>query len=260
MILDSGIGVFAPSYRRGNRKATTQEYLPFATLVVAENEAKQYQAAGNRVLVCPDKAQGNLSRVRNWILDQHKKLRGVLILDDDYSAIYRWIGAERNYRKLSADVVEELIEHGFSLAEQIDAFMWGINCVVDKGAYRENTPFCTVSYIGGPFQAFRPNPLRYDEDLPLKEDYDMTLQHLNKFRAALRMNMYCYQVKQNEQAGGCAMYRSLDRERAQFKLLQEKWGSEIVRVDAGNDKSMVRTRRAKSYDINPRMMAPIMGV
>lgn len=259
-MIDSGVGVFVPSYRRGERKSITQEYLPFAKLVVSESEAAQYEQSGNDIVVCPDEVQGNLCRVRNWILDQNKKARGVLILDDDYSGIFRWIGKERNFKKLSFFEVEEFIEHGFALAEQVGAFMWGINCVVDKGAYRENTPFCMVRYLGGPFQAFRPNPLRYDESLSLKEDYDMTMQQLSRFRVALRFNMYCYQVKQNEQKGGCATYRNIKREQAQFKALQDKWGSDFIRVDDGNDKNSIRTRREKSYDLNPRLFSPIQGV
>lgn len=253
------IRVFVPSYRRSGRLAATQRYLPFATLVVAEAEAAAYQASGNRILVCPDAVQGNLCRVRNWILEQHKDARGVVLLDDDYEYIARWRG--RDAQRLSADDVEEFLEHGFTVAEDLGAFLWGINLTNDKGAYREYTPLSTVAYIGGPFQAHRPNVLRYDEALPLKEDYDLSLQHLHRYRRTLRFNAYFYQVRQNEQAGGCATYRTIEREREQFRALQRKWGSGIVREDDGADKRMVRgSTTVKGWDLNPRLAMPIPGV
>jgi hypothetical protein len=42
------------------------------------------------------------------------------------------------------------------------------------------------------------NDIRYDERIPLKEDYDLSLQHLNKFRKVLRFNKYFYKVKQSK--------------------------------------------------------------
>jgi hypothetical protein len=68
------------------------------------------------------------------------------------------------------------------------------------------------------------NKCRYDENLPLKEDYDMTLQQLNLERVVLRVNAYHYICKQSENVGGCAAYRNRDREEAQLKALQAKWG------------------------------------
>lgn len=258
--ITDGIFVYAPSYKRGKKKSPTQEYLPFVTMVVAESEAEEYRKSGHRVLACPDKVQGNLCRVRNWIMDQtfaKKGCRGLLLLDDDYSGLYRW----RNLvaRKMSAPETEEFIEMGFAMAEQWGAYQWGIGIVPDKGAYREGMPFCTVRYVGGPFQAFRPNPIRYDEKLPLKEDYDIYLQHLNKFRIVLRLNQFYYVVKQNEQAGGCATYRNRKFESEQFDDLRRKWGTEIVRIDEGNDKVKVR-KAEKTFDLNPIISPPIDGV
>lgn len=63
----------------------------------------------------------------------------------------------------------------------------------------------------------RGNECFYDEALPLKEDYDMTLQQLRRHRIALRLNKYFYRVKQSEQVGGCATYRNLDKEREQLE-------------------------------------------
>jgi hypothetical protein len=128
---------------------------------------------------------------------------------------------------------------------------WGLNCVQDKGAYREHTPFGTLQYIGGPFQAHLKNEIRYDLELPLKEDYDITLQHIKKNGGCLRVNFANYDVKQAEQAGGCATYRNVQKETEQFELLQKKWGSKIIVKDQ---------KSKRKFDFNPILRVPIKGV
>jgi len=246
--------VFSPSYRRPTG-VTTQAYLPYATYVVSESDAPAYEAQGHRCWVVPDSAQGSVCRIRNYILDNCGSGR-VVILDDDINYIGRWDACK--VLRLKQDQVLEFIEHGFNLAEELGARYWGVNLLPDKGAYREYTPFAMRSVILGPFQAFNHLDLRYDEALPLKEDYDLSLQVLNKYRITLRFNAYFYSCKQHTNPGGCASYRTIKRKQHQFDLLQKKWGSKIVRRDSGAA-NVNRTKKA-SYDINPIVRVPIRGV
>lgn len=241
------IPVYAPSYRRADG-VLTQKYLPFVKYVVADFEADDYLAAGHDVWVVPDEAQGNLCRIRNWILD-HCESDQVVIIDDDMTGVFRW--QKQKPLKLGPDEFLEFIEMAVTLVSDLDIRFWGMNLLPDKGAYREYTPFSFKSMICGPFQAFNRLDLRYDENLPLKEDYDLSLQVLNKYRRTFRFNAYYYQVKQHENTGGCADYRTLEREKEQLRLLQKKWGSRIVREDR---------QSAKSYDINPIIKVPIKGI
>jgi hypothetical protein len=237
---------FAPSYKRPIG-VTTQKYLPFVKYVVAESEAESYIEQGHDIWAVPDSAQGNLCRIRNYILDNCGSSRVVLV-DDDMGHIGRW--NKQKMLVLTSDEVLEMVENAFNLADDLDVKYWGLNLLPDKGAYREYTPFSTIAYIGGPFQAFNNLELRYDESLPLKEDYDLSLQVLNKYRKVLRLNMYFYSVKQHTNKGGCATYRTTQREIEQFNLLQKKWGSKIVQQD----------KSAKGFDINPIIRIPIKGV
>ena len=197
------IGYFAPSYKRPE-KSKTQILFPFVKIVVKESEAEKYIQNGNKVLVCPDTAQGNLCRVRNWILDtQLNNYDAIILMDDDYNYVIRW--EKQKQIKLNADQFQELNEQIGIICKDWGFYYFGLNCVTDKGAYREHTPFCTNKYIGGPYQGFlKGNVLRYDENLNLKEDYDMTLQNLKKYGGCLRVNFASYDVKQAKQAGGCA--------------------------------------------------------
>ena len=240
------IKYYAPTYKRPDG-CFTQKYLPFVKYVVAEFEAEDYLRNGLDCWVVPDSAQGNLCRIRNYILD-HGDSDKIVIVDDDMKYIAQW--QKQKQIRLSADQFLEFCEMAYNLVDELDIKFWGLNLLPDKGAYREYTPFAFTATIGGPFQAFNNLDLRYDENLPLKEDYDLSLQVLNKYRRTMRFNAYHYVVDQHINKGGCANYRTLAREKEQLVLLQKKWGNDIVKIDKG----------AKGYDINPIIKSPVKGV
>jgi hypothetical protein len=198
--------------------------------------------------------QGNICRVRNFILDNGGK--NLIMVDDDIRRFQRW--EKSKAKKLNTASVMEFFEQGFLMAKQLGAKMWGMNLLADKGAYREYTPLSFSLPVLGPFCAHLENPLRYDERLPLKEDYDMALQVLNKFRIMLRFNMYHYICDQHGKPGGCATYRTIQAEKDQLELLQKKWGRSIVRIDSGA--SAVNRKKGQAYDLNPIIKVPIKGV
>ena len=258
------ISVNAPSYKRPD-KVLTLDYLPFCRIWVDCKEYDAYKESypSADIVSCPDGVQGNLCRIRNYILDEEFK-RGmdvVLIIDDDLSAI-RYYKQEDGFGYVPVTVEAAgfmtFLEKYSLIAKELGAKFWGLNCNSDPMAYRHNTPFSTISYIGGPFQCFlKGNRCRYDENLPLKEDYDMTLQQLNLERVVLRVNAYHYICKQSENVGGCATYRNRDREKAQLEALKAKWGGQIVKVDTSNKG---RSEKVKRLDYNPIIKVPIKGV
>ena len=240
------IAFYSPSYKRANG-VVTHKNIPYVKYVVAEFEAEQYLKQGLNCWVVPDSAQGSVARIRNYILD-HADCKRIVMLDDDMAGVARW-DKQQSYT-LTADELLEFCENGFNMAEELDIKYWGMNLLADKGAYREYTPLAFKSCILGPFQAFNDLDLRYDENLPLKEDYDLSLQVLNKYRKTLRFNAYHYLVKQHTNTGGCAEYRTTQFEKDQMQALIRKWGSKIVKEDKGS----------KGYDINPIVKVPIGGV
>ncbi len=243
--------IYSPSYKRA-KICKTHKYLPQVVYVVRESEAEDYKKIHNNLWIVPDSAQGNLCKIRNYILDNAKE-ENIILIDDDIKYFGRFNGNKQ--KKLDNGEVINMIMEGIQLAEDLDVRFWGLNCLADKGAYKEYTPFGNNKYIGGPFQAHRKNPLRYDEKIYLKEDYDMTLQILNKYRKTLRLNMYHYVCDQATLIGGCAEYRNIEREKEHNLMLQKKWGSKIVRFDTSN-----KSGKIKKFDINPIIKSPIKGV
>lgn len=260
-LMENKITVYSPTYKRA-QDIMTHEKMPYVKYVVGEFEIDEYMKHNpdlNYVLA-PNSAQGSTSRIRNWILDNAKTDK-IVMVDDDFSGFGRWIVNEDNrkeHKKLSNDEIVEFLIHGFNLAAEMGVKFWGVNCIQDPMSYRDYTPFKLTAFIGGPFQAFIKMDLRYDERIPLKEDYDLSLQVLNKYRKVLRFSAYHYFVKQCENQGGCAAFRTIEREKEQMQILQNKWGTKIVKTDSGN--SQVKRKKQKAYDINPVIKIPIKGV
>lgn len=257
------ISICCPSLKRPI--VETLRYIPFCKVYVDGKEFEQYKEMNpNANLVrCEDGIQGNLCRVRNYIMRKEFEQGAdvVMIIDDDMEGLYLWkeTGEHRIDKvKIPTDDILIFVEKYSQICKDLGFFFWGGNCNQDKLSYREYTPFCFSKYIGGPLQIFlKGNECFYDESLPLKEDYDMTLQQCNRYRGCLRVNFLTYNVKQSEQKGGCATYRTLLREKEQFELLQKKWGSDIVREDKSNKG---RTDKNKRFDYNPIIKIPIKGV
>lgn len=251
------ISVCCPSYKRP--KVLTLKYLPFVRVYVDIKEYEDYKKLNPEaeIISCPEGIQGNLCRVRNYILDEEFKNGAdvVCIVDDDLQKI-AYFENNSEYEIKKENFISFLEKYSV-ICEELGAYFWGVNVNSDKKCYREYSPFSTVAYIGGPFQCFIKNAggLRYDENLPLKEDYDMSLQQLNKYRKVLRVNRFHYYCLQSKQAGGCATYRNLEREKEQFRLLQKKWGSKIVKEDSHSKK-----QNRKVFDYNPILKIPIKGI
>lgn len=256
------IRICCPSYKRPVVK--TLKYLPFCRVFVAPEEFEEYKTANPAadIIACPAGVQGNLCRVRNYILRSEFASGAdvVAILDDDYSGVFYFESGKQVF-PVKTDDFMPFIEKYSTLAREWGARFWGINVNPDPQCYRENVPFSTLSYIGGPFQIFlNGNECFYDERLPLKEDYDMTLQQINRYRIALRINKFFYRVQQAEQSGGCAVYRNLEKERQQLELLRKKWGSQIIRIDTQDRSHRGKKKHGVAFDFNPVIRVPIRGL
>lgn len=248
MATDRPWTVAVPTYKRAGM-VSTDWVVRGCKIVCPESQAEEYREReecrnGAEVYPCPDEVDGNVARKRNWILDEFPGR--VLLLDDDLRYLGRFYQGE--VTTLDLDAVDEFLENGFRMAEELGTVMWGVNQQADPKFYREYTPFCFLSPILGPFQGFCDTPLRYDEDLWLKEDYDMWLQTVHRYHRTLRFNQYHYMANHLDQPGGCVSHRTMAEERRQVERLQKKWGKDVVRI------------RHDQGTINPKINVPLKGV
>jgi hypothetical protein len=90
-----------------------------------------------------------------------------------------------------------------------------------------NKPVVNAAFILGDFMVIKPNPLRFDETLPLKEDYDYTCQHLKAYGGVVRCNRVMVDFEHRSKLGGVFNARDAGTELQAIQRLKEKWGDWI---------------------------------
>lgn len=245
--------IFSPSYKRADG-VKTHKIIPNVIYCVHEFEAKEYIDRGYTVEKIPDQLRGNIAVVRNYIKKELIGKEGLMI-DDDIEALKIYTGYKGNPVQKSIENVPKFIEDGFQLCKEFGCTLWGLNIVGDKGSYREYSPFSLTNTISGSFMGFVNNNLEFDENLPLKEDYDFCIQVLNKHRKLLRLNFASMVKKDHGNLGGCADYRTRQREIEQMEMLEKKWGTKIIKRD-----KIKRGKKKVIHDINPIIKIPIKGI
>lgn len=233
--------IYSPSYLRHD-KATTHRVFPEVTYCVHEKDSENYKKQGLKTKIVPDSLIGNVARVRNWILNNTEE-KIILMVDDDLTQ-FNWIedGAqERECKPLNTDDLRWLIYQGMIFLSDTDFHLFGVNIQDDPRFYRKNMPFSFTLPVLGPFSLIKKNKLiRYDESLPLKEDYDFFLQNVKHFGGAIRLNPVHYKCDHQKLSGGCQQYRTKSFEKENMDRLITKWGSGCVRAIEGDFNPVIK--------------------
>jgi hypothetical protein len=244
--------VVVPSYGRAGKVSTVDVFPAPGVIVVPEKQRESYEALqelpeGWSIRSVRDDQDGNIARKRNAVLDLFPG-EDIVMVDDDYDYLGSWEDGED--RRMSHDDIRHLLAEGFRMVREAGTVLWGVNVQVDRRFYREYTPLSLTNIVLGPFLALsgdRPATLRFDQDLWLKEDYDFSLRVLHRYHRILRFNRVHYRVDHQNEAGGVVTHRNMDEEKRQLIRLQERWGSDVVKIQL--DRS-----------VNPVIKVPIKGV
>lgn len=267
------IAVACPSFRRP--KCKTAEYVNETRIYIDASDEQAYSNTNRygEIVVCEDGIQGNLPRVRNYILDTEfgNGADVVVIMDDDVDNL-AWFKPDNNgfgykINKIEGEEFYNFIDYGTRICREWGLGMWGVNYCQDKMIYQHYLPFSTLKSAMGQFMVFVKNDLRFDEELPLKEDYDMNIQQQNKYRGVLTINFAHVNGDMGKLNGGTTVRRNHKAEFEQFKKFKQKWGSDIVRGTSTKSGIVKRNGKGKrkefqsKYDFShPIVRVPIKGV
>jgi hypothetical protein len=236
--------VAIPSYgRAGAVKALP--LFPYAVLYVPASQEADYRAVypDANYHIVPDDQDGSAAKKRNYILT-HSPCQDVLMVDDDVTSMGYWECGV--YHRMLVGEIYDLVGQGFRMAREAKAPMWGINLLMDKRAYSVLRPFSLISPILGTFCGHcLPHGLLYDDSMGAKEDYDMFLQAIRKYRRCFRFNKYNF-TKDRDTKGGWYSQRTNERELEWAKRCEEKWGK------------LVNWKKNKNL-LNGRVNIPIPG-
>lgn len=81
------------------------------------------------------------------------------------------------------------------------------------------TKFCIGSFLVIDTES----DLRFDSNLSLKEDYDFTLQHIQKYGGVARFNYVLANYQHYSNKGGVVGFRTTETEQHNIRYLKDKW-------------------------------------
>lgn len=197
------------------------------------NYVKHNPSHVDQLVMVPEGVQNyGKSKCMNWMLDNlwEDDTDAIIMLDDDIRGIMKHVKRGTD-QPITEDEFYELCEVWVLLGKEWGCGMFAISPSSDPFVYDEFLPFRLHGYCDGQVTGWiQRNELRYDEELTIKEDVDFALQNWRKYHKCLRIDKYYPKSKSfGDNKGGCNDFRSSEVEKKQFKRMQKKWGSNIIR-------------------------------
>ena len=186
---------------------------------VKKSEKHLYEKHGCKNVI----ETGTLMQSRNAALDMAFNENKICVqLSDDLKKVT----TNKNFAPKKQVDIDFAIQELVNVFNKVDGvYLMGIpptsNDFFAKTLISKNT-FCI-----GDMLFIKPNDLRFDTSLTLKEDYDYTLQHLQKYKNCFRYQKYLFEFEHYKNKGGAVDYRTGQEEQKNIKILFAKWGDKI---------------------------------
>jgi hypothetical protein len=165
---------------------------------------------------------GNLMQSRNFALEHAFKNKKICV-------------------QLSDDIKKVVINKNFGEPKKVD-LDYAINDIVNKfnnvkgvkllgipptdNYFFANKMVSVNTFCIGDMLFIKPNPLRFDEQLTLKEDYDYTLQHMER-GDVIRYQKYLFTFEHYSNSGGAVDVRDDKEEQKNIRILKSKWKDKV---------------------------------
>ena len=146
------IEICIPSYRR-SEYVESFHLFPNALYYVHQDEADKYRAnyPDMRLKIIPNKLQGNIAVIRNYILDTAEC--DILVMANDDIEFLAYFEDNKRVKIESEDGILAFVHKYSLLAMELGVKLWGVNVAEDKSFYREHTPFSFKSIVLSPSSA-----------------------------------------------------------------------------------------------------------
>jgi hypothetical protein len=186
--------------------------------VVGRGEGKAYRAQGAANVV----EGGGLCQSRNLAIEiaKNKQCRYVVEISDDLKSIRHLREGALTVEQASAALIKAMHATGLKFA--------GAYPVVNHGWAEKCKPFSFHNFVVGDFIVVdTTSPIRFDERLGVKEDYDFTMAHIKLHGGSVRANHLLVKAAHRKNEGGACSSNREVKERHAISLLKHKWGAAI---------------------------------
>jgi hypothetical protein len=222
--------VVIPSAGRASTM-TTHKLFRESFVCVPESQAEEYRKYHPAVVPHPDTVYG-MGEKRQWILDNFDH-DIIFMADDDISHLLYMGKGDATvggvYDKITdPDHIWEVLLNTATIARDLGTNLFGFNEIPDKRKFDYIDPFSTRDRINGFAMGIIRDGQRFDPRLVVKQDYDFFLMTLFWKRFVWRDQRYCFVAKHYTNKGGLCDHRSTSKEIACIKILQQKFGTNVV--------------------------------
>lgn len=231
---------FIPTYRKKEVK-TAETFKGLDYLLFCDEEDFEKWNDKYNCYLLPDGVQGNIARVRNYILKyaRENKIEMFSMCDDDISKLYIYDSTLKSRLKELSGAEYDYILDRFSetFYQKENCVGWSMNETSQPRDYKGEIGCNNACFMSGTFSIYFTDRItfQFDERLSLKEDYDFTLQALTNGKIIYKFKGLFYLPERVttglKNFGGCSTYRTSEREQEQIKLMKEKWGDLIKYKD-----------------------------
>tara|TARA_R110002012_G_scaffold171535_1_gene336336 strand:+ start:1435 stop:2151 length:717 start_codon:yes stop_codon:yes gene_type:complete len=228
--------VYIPSKGRAG-KVTSHKLFLESFIVCPNSEVDDYKKHHENVIGVPNKIKG-ITATRNWILEYNKDDYQIQV-DDDARSFHKY-EKTKLVRFTDPERIDTILNTMFLITEEIGFKVWGLAMAADYKFYRPYSPFTTQGVVGANIIGIINNPLRFDERLRVKEDYDYSMQHIYKYGGVVRTHKFGIDVIHLTNEGGCVGYRTKEVELQAYDTLLNKYGPSVVKFQ--DNKNFVRMK------------------
>ena len=135
------------------------------------------------------------------------------------------------------------------IAEKLNIPIISVNGYADKKTVNDLV-YMFASYAVGCILGIKKNTLLFDEKIPYKEDYDISLQSLNEYGCCI-INKYMQTAHKMWCKGGCAEERTIEVERENICKFVKKWGNAVYESNR---------KRTKNNYVFPKVKISAFGL
>lgn len=225
-------------------KSKSKELLKSALLFVPEREEKMYRKIyGDDVVAVPDEVRG-ITPTRNWILDQYDG-EDVVFVDDDLKQT-GWVVTSKDGKKKhvhfgsESEVMEEFGKC-FEVCKGMGYKIFGWKTESSPMSQYDEKPFLFKTYVTASCMGIvNDTDLRFDEAFKVKEDYEISCRHIEKYGGILGVRYVYWENRHWDTNGGCGDYRTDSMERDCIERLIRKYPNFVKSVKRRNSQYCIK--------------------